>query len=311
MSRFHKTAGYFKRNLYQIVALVSFLILYVASPYISQLQPYQASISVILLILVYIFSGWIISRIVNYSFARALKRRFNIDKADNLYERQMQTKLRYIKATVNVVIWILVLALIFSMFDRLKTIGSSLLVSAGIASVILGFAAQKSIGNLIAGFQIAFTQPIRIDDAVLVEGEWGWIEEITLTYVVVRIWDKRRLVLPISYFVTTPFQNWTKESADILGTVFLYTDYTVPIDALREELDRILNTTGLWDGKVSLIQMTDTTEKTVELRVLVSARNSPDAWDLRCLVREKMVEYIKHHYPDALPVTRALFKEKK
>ena len=222
----------------------------------------------------------------------------------------MQTKLKYIKAIINIVIWLIVIGLIFLLFDNLRIIGSSILVSAGILGIILGFAAQKPISNLIAGFQIAFTQPITIDDVVVVEGEWGRIEEITLTYVVVKIWDMRRLILPISYFVEKPFQNWTKTSADILGTVFLYVDYGVPIEKLRDKLSKILKKTDLWDGKTSIIQVTATTEKCVELRVLVSARNSPDAWNLRCIVREKLVEYIRKNYPESLPVTRAEIKKK-
>jgi small-conductance mechanosensitive channel len=235
----------------------------------------------------------------------ALNKKFSINKPDNLYERKMQTKLRYVSAIINVAVWLIVTGLILSLFDKLRIIGSSILVSAGIGGIIIGFAAQKPISNLIAGFQIAFTNPISIDDVVVVEGEWGVVEEMTLTHVVVRIWDKRRLILPISYFVEKPFQNWTKTSAEILGTVFLYTDYRVPIEKLRVELTKILNKTDLWDGKTNIIQVTSTTEKCVELRALVSARNSSDAWNLRCLVREKLIGYIQKNYPESLPLTRA------
>jgi small-conductance mechanosensitive channel len=186
-----------------------------------------------------------------------------------------------------------------------------LFASAGVAGIIIGFSAQKAIGTLIAGIQIAFAQPFRLDDAVVVEGEWGWIEEINLTYVVVRIWDQRRLVLPTTYFLEKPFQNWTRTSADIIGSVFLYTDYTISFDALREELDRILAVTPLWDKKVKVLQVTDSKELTVEIRILVSAKNSPTAWDLRVHVREKMIEFIQKNYPDALPKSRVVLDQLK
>jgi small-conductance mechanosensitive channel len=192
-------------------------------------------------------------------------------------------------------------------FSRVRELGTSLLASAGIAGLIIGLAAQKSIANLLAGFQIAFTQPIRIDDVVVVENEWGRIEEITLTYVVVVIWDSRRLVLPISYFIEKPFQNWTRVSSDILGSVMIHADYSVPVDELRKELTRILNEEGkkYWDGKVNSIQVTEATEKTIQIRALVSSVNSGSAWDLRCLVREKLIAFIQKNYPSSLPRIRA------
>ena len=187
----------------------------------------------------------------------------------------------------------------------MRHVGTSILASAGIASVIIGFAAQRSLGTLVAGLQIAITQPIRIDDVVIVENEWGRIEEITLTYVVVRIWDLRRLVVPISYFLEKPFQNWTRVSAHLLGTVMLHVDYTVPLNVMREELDRILEQSKLWDHKVKVLQVTDTTDRTLELRALVSAGNASAAWDLRCEVREAMVDFLQRNYPECLPRTRA------
>jgi len=168
-------------------------------------------------------------------------------------------------------------------------------------------AAQRTIATFIAGLQIAVTQPIRVDDVVIVENEWGRIEEITLTYVVVRIWDLRRLVVPITYFIEKPFQNWTRVTADILGTVFIYVDYTVPIESIRAELQRILKSSELWDGKVCVLQVTNTSERTVELRALMSAADASTAWSLRCQVREKMVDFIQKNYPDALPKLRAEF----
>jgi len=200
-------------------------------------------------------------------------------------------------------------SVILMMFEQLRVIGVSLLASAGIAGLILGFSAQKVLSNLFAGIQIAITQPIRLDDVVIVENEWGWIEEITLTYVVVKIWDLRRLIIPISYFIEKPFQNWTRISADILGTVYIYGDYTIPVAKLREELTRILQSTDLWDGKVDGLQVTNAKEYTLELRALMSAKDSPKAWDLRCLVREKLVAFVQENYPQCLPKFRTELKQ--
>ncbi len=169
----------------------------------------------------------------------------------------------------------------------------------------MGLAAQRTISTLLAGIQIAITQPIRVDDVVIVENEWGRIEEITFAYVVVRIWDLRRLILPITHFIEKPFQNWTRVTADILGTVFIYVDYTGPVQAIREELHRILKSTDLWDGKAWVLQVTHATERTVELRALMSAQDAPTAWNLRCEVRERLIEFVQRNYPDGLPKVRA------
>jgi small-conductance mechanosensitive channel len=210
-----------------------------------------------------------------------------------------------LKRIGSVVIVVFAIASMLMVFESVRRFGTAIIASAGVAGIIIGFAAQKSIATLLAGFQIAMTQPIRIDDVVIVENEWGRIEEITLTYVVVKIWDLRRLVLPISYFIETPFQNWTRTSADLLGTVFLYLDYTVPMDALRAELTRILNASPLWDKKVSVLQITDTKERVIEVRALMSARDAGQAFDLRCEVREKLIDFLQQNYPNALPRTRA------
>ncbi|MDD5039060.1 MAG: mechanosensitive ion channel [Dehalococcoidales bacterium] len=235
--------------------------------------------------------------------------RYNINVTDNLQARKIYTQTQIIRKILAVVIIILAVALILMGFDSFRQLGTGILASAGLATLVIGLAAQKIFGNFLAGIQIAFTQPIRIDDVVIVENEWGKIEEITLTYVVVRIWDLRRLVLPISYFIEKPFQNWTKVSADLLGTVFIYTDYTIPVKEVREELNRILKSSDKWDGKVCGLQITDAKEHTMELRALMSAADSSKAWDLRCEVREKLIEFIQKKYPDALPKTRAEFKK--
>lgn len=231
--------------------------------------------------------------------------RYPIDVRDNLRARMIHTQTRLLTRILMVVVAIIGISAMLMTFPRIRQLGASVLASAGIAGLIVGFAARPTLGNLIAGVQLALTQPIRIDDVVIVEGEWGWIEQIKSTYVVVRIWDQRRLIVPLQYFIEHPFQNWTRQSADILGTVFLHVDYTLPVEAVRTELRRIVESTDLWDGRVCVLQVTDAKERTLELRALVSAADSPKAWELRCLVREKLVEFLQRRYPGSLPRTRA------
>lgn len=235
---------------------------------------------------------------------RKILKRYDLTAEDNLVSRKWHTEINILEKVIVFIIILIATGLILLSFDGIRQIGVGIFASAGVAGIIIGLSAQKVVGALLAGIQIAITQPFRIDDAVVVEDEWGWIEEINLTYVVVRIWDKRRLVLPSTYFLEKPFQNWTRNSADIIGTVFLYTDYAIPFDTLRTELTRILHTTDLWDQQVNVLQVTDSKESAVEIRILVSAKNSPTAWDLRVFVREKMIQYIQIHYPESLPKTR-------
>lgn len=230
---------------------------------------------------------------------------FAVDVKDNLRARKIHTQLRVLKRLVIIVVSIIALATMLMTFPKVRQLGTTILASAGIIGIVVGMAAQRTIGTFIAGLQIAFTQPIRVDDVVIVENEWGRIEEITLTYVVVKIWDLRRLIVPITYFIEKPFQNWTRVTADILGTVYIYVDYTVSIDSVREELHRILKKSELWDGKVCVLQVTNTSERTVELRALMSAADASTAWSLRCEVREKLIDFIKTKYPQALPKLRA------
>jgi len=229
---------------------------------------------------------------------------FDIQKADNLRERKIRTQLQFIRRIAIGLIVILAVCTILLSFNNLRKIGTGLLTGVGVGGIIIGFAAQKSLGNFLAGFQIAFTQPLRIDDVLVVEGEWGRVEEITLSYVVLNIWDQRRLILPINYFVEKPFQNWTRNHADILGTVFIYLDYTMPLDPLRQELTRLLDGDPLWDRRVNILQVTNTSERTMEVRALMSAANSSNAFDLRCHIREGLIRFVRQHYPDSLPVTR-------
>jgi small-conductance mechanosensitive channel len=230
--------------------------------------------------------------------------RFDIGQADNLLARQAYTRTRVLRRIAAVIIGIVTVCLMLMAFPSIRQIGVSLFASAGLAGLVVGLAARPVLENLIAGLQMALTQPIRIEDVVIVEGEWGWIEEITSTYVVVRIWDLRRLIVPLSYFITTPFQNWTRRTADILGTVHLYADYTVPVPEVRAALYRILEESELWDGKVRGLQVTDAKPETVELRALMSAPSSGRAWDLRCHVREELLAWLQQAHPEALPRVR-------
>jgi small-conductance mechanosensitive channel len=229
---------------------------------------------------------------------------YDIKKGDNLRERKIRTQLQFIRRLVIIIIIVVTACFILMSFESLRKVGASLLTGVGVGGIIIGFAAQKSLSSFLAGFQIAFTQPIRIDDVLIVEGEWGRVDEITLTYVVLRIWDKRNLVIPINYFIEKPFQNWTRNGADMIGTVFIYLDYTVPVDSLRAELDRLLTLTPLWNKETKVLQVTDLTAKTVEVRALVSANNSGEAFDLRCYIREGLLSFVKNNYPGALPLVR-------
>lgn len=259
------------------------------------------------LMLIFSFS-WFIIVGIRITKNQILKR-FDVTTSDNLRARKFYTQFNIIERIAIFVVILFSIGISLMTFEGVKEIGVSLLTSAGIAGIILGLSAQKVIGAILAGVQIAIAQPIRIDDVVIVEGEWGRVEEIKLTYVVINIWDKRRLVLPSTYFIEKPFQNWTRNSSDILGTVFIYTDYDFPIDELRKEFTRLLNSTDLWDKKVNVIQVTNLTEKTMELRALMSAGDSPTAWDLRVFIRENLVKFIKENYPESLPRSRVVLKE--
>jgi small-conductance mechanosensitive channel len=284
-----------------IVITLALPVLTVSSNVLYILQSALRSLDILL-------GSWLLVALMNVA-EDLIMDRYKVSTRDNLQARRIYTQISTIKKVLAALIIIVAIAFILLGFDSVRQIGTGILASAGIASVVIGLAAQKIFGNFLAGIQIAFTQPIRLDDVVVVENEWGKIEEITLTYVVVRIWDLRRLILPISYFIDTPFQNWTRVSADLLGTVYLYTDYTVPVSEVREELQRIVKKSDKWDGKICSLQVTDSKENTMELRALVSAADSSLSWDLRCEVREKLIEFIQTKYPQALPKTRAEIKK--
>ena len=258
----------------------------------------------VLVILTIVGVAWLVIRLTRV-LQDFIVHQYDVGVQDNLRARKIHTQLRVLNRVVIAIVGVFAFALILMTFERVRTLGTSILASAGVIGIIVGFAAQRSIATLIAGMQIAITQPIRLDDVVIVENEWGRIEEITLTYVVVRIWDLRRLVLPITYFIETPFQNWTRTSADILGTAYFYVDYTFPVESMRNELQRILKDIEDWDGKVAGLQVTGTNERTMELRALMSASDASKAWNLRCVVREKLVHFLQQNYPDCLPKYRA------
>ena len=250
--------------------------------------------------------AFILGQVVDTTATFVLKPH-RLDVTDNLQARGIHTQVMVLKKVAFTVIGVFTLASMLMVFESVRQFGASILASAGFAGIDVGLAAQRSIATLLAGFQIAMTQPMRVDDVVSVEGEWGRIEDITLTYVVVQIWDQRRLIVPMTHFLERPFQNWTRSSADILGTVILHLDYSVPVRALREELTRILEKSRYWDGRVNVLQVTDSREHTVELRALVSAANASAAWDLRCEVREHLVAFVQRTHPDSLPRLRASF----
>ena len=227
-----------------------------------------------------------------------------VDVADNLRARKIQTQAKVISGIAQGAIVLVGIALALMTIPGIRQIGATLLASAGVVGLVAGFAAKPVFGNLIAGLQLALAQPIRLDDVVIVQGEWGRIEEINATYVVVRIWDERRMVVPLQWFIENPFENWTRTASQLLGTAFLWLDYRTPMDEVRAALRRICEADERWDRRVCVAQVTDAGESTLQVRLLVSARNSGDLFDLRCVVRERMVDWLRRAHPDALPVQR-------
>lgn len=234
---------------------------------------------------------------------------YDTTKDVNLSQRKFVTQVRFVRRSIAIGVIIIGASLVLISFQGSRKVGLSVLTSAGVVSVVIGFAAQKTLANLLAGIQIAFNQQIRLDDAVVVEKEWGRIEEINLTSVIVRIWDRRRLILPITYFVETPFENWTRSDASIIGAIFLYLDYNVPIDKLREKARELVENDPLWTGESFAVQVTDTTPTCIQVRILASAQDAPSAFDLRCHLREHLIAFIRDEYPQSLPQTRLMLAE--
>jgi small-conductance mechanosensitive channel len=235
----------------------------------------------------------------------ALYAKYRMEVSDNLAARRIRTQAMVLRRIFTVVVIVVTAGVMLMTFPEIRELGTSVLASAGIAGIVVGMAMKSTLSNLIAGLQIAFTAPIRIEDVVIVNGEWGWIEEILTTYVVVRTWDLRRLVVPLTYFIENVFQNWTRRTADLLAYVYVYCDYTAPVEELRQELRRIVESSPLWDGKVCALQVSDTSEHTMQIRALTSAADSSKAWDLRCLVREELIRFLRERYPGCLPRARA------
>jgi small-conductance mechanosensitive channel len=248
--------------------------------------------------------AWILFQAVDLG-EKALLGEYDLTLGDNLQARKIYTQTRLISRALHVIIALCTVASILMLFEEVRHVGASLLASAGIVGIIAGIAAQKTLANFFAGFQIALAQPIRQDDVVIVEGEWGRIEEITLTYVVVHIWDDRRMVLPLSYFIEKPFQNWTRVSAQLLGSVFVWVDYSFPVEEGRKALKQIVEGSALYDKRFWNLQVSDASEKTMQLRVLATAADSAKAWDLRCEIREKFIAFIQKNHPQSLPRVRA------
>ncbi len=257
-------------------------------------------------------AAWLLVNMTNV-LETALLNRYGLHNKDNLKARKIVTQFKVFQRIIIVLTAILALALMLMTFDEVRKLGISLLASAGVAGIVIGFSAQNTVSNIFAGIQIALAQPIRIDDVVIVEGEWGRIEEITFTYVVVAIWDQRRLIVPIRYFLENPVQNWTRSGSEIMGTVEVHADYTLPVDSVRQELERICKEEAgdIWDGRVCVLQVTEAGERTITLRALVSSRDASLNWDLCCLVREKLVAYISKEHPSCLPLERQAERQPK
>jgi small-conductance mechanosensitive channel len=242
------------------------------------------------------------------AFEAVILMQYHLADKDNLLARKIHTQIKIMKKIVIFIIGLVAFSAVLMSFEKFRRLGTGILASAGVAGIIIGFAAQRGLGNLLAGIQIAITQPLRLDDIVVVENEWGRIEEITLTYVVIRLWDLRTMILPISYFIEKPFQNWTRASTDLIASVNLYVDYTIPVQEIREEVLQILKNSS-WDGKAWAVQVTDATEHSMKVRAIMSAPDSSSASDLECLVREKLIEFIRTKHPDAFPHFRAEVRE--
>lgn len=230
---------------------------------------------------------------------------YPLNVADNLHARRIHTQAKVLSRTVMVVVGLAGVALMLMTIPGARQFGTSLLASAGVVGLVVGMAAQPVFGNLIAGLQLALAQPIRLDDVLIVQGEWGRVEAITGTYVVLAIWDQRRLIIPLRWFIDNPFQNWTRSSSEIIGTVFLWVDYRLPLEPLRAEAQRLCEASPHWDKRLCLLQVTDTTERSMQLRLLCTASDSGKAWDLRCFLREGLIAFIAREYPEHLPLTRA------
>jgi small-conductance mechanosensitive channel len=241
---------------------------------------------------------------LTYVVEDVILERHRLDTADNLRARQLHTQIQILRRITVVAVTVVAAAVVLLSFSAVRVAGASLLASAGLIGLVVGMAARPTVANVIAGIQIALSQPIRVDDVVVVEGQWGRVEQIALTYVVVRLWDLRRLVLPIVYFVENPFENWTRSTADIIGWAYVEVDHTAPVGALRDRLHEILSASPNWDGHVWNLQVSNAGTSTIQLRAMMSSPSSSASWDLQCEVREQLVAFLRDHHPGALPRVR-------
>jgi small-conductance mechanosensitive channel len=267
-------------------------------------EPWNSDLSRGLAVAVVGLIAWMSIRAVDLGAARYLQR-FRLDTEDNLLARKHVTQVRVFKRVLDTLVIIIAVSTALMTFESVRQYGVSLFASAGAAGLIVGLAARPLLSNLIAGVQIAITQPIRIEDAVIIENEWGWIEDIASTYVVVRLWDWRRMVVPLSYFLEKPFQNWTRDAQSLIGAISLHLDFGADVSRIRRRLEQAVRESKLWDGEVVNLQVIETHPRSIELRALVSARNAPHSWDLRCEIREKLLAYIRDEIPEAFPRDRA------
>jgi small-conductance mechanosensitive channel len=247
--------------------------------------------------------GWIAIVAANLAIDRYVGR-LDLKASDNLLARKAATQMRIFRQAVNVMLGVLTIAFALMSFEEVRQFGISLFASAGVAGIVAGLAARPMLENLIAGVQLALTQPLRLEDAVVINNEWGWVEEINSTYIVVRLWDWRRQVVPLSYLFQNPFANWTRSSSSLIGTVYVYADYTLPMNQARAAATRIVKASPLWDGQVVAVQISDAKEQVIEVRVLASASDGGRAWDLRCEIREKLIAWIRDNHPESLPRVR-------
>lgn len=267
-------------------------------------MPYTRGISYVVTVMLIVCVTWLANSCIK-SLSDTAIRLNPYDVADNLLARRKLTQTRVLARSAHAIVLLLGLSFVLLTLPGARQLGASLLASAGVAGLVAGIAARPVLGNFIAGLQIAFTQPIRIDDVLIVNGEWGRVEEITGTFVVVRIWDERRMIVPLQWFIENPFENWTHRTASLLGTVFLWLDFSVPVEPIRKEFERLCKASPLWDTRVAAVQVTDTSDRAMQVRFLVSAANSGNAFELRCLVREGLIAFIAAHHAEGLPRIRA------
>jgi small-conductance mechanosensitive channel len=275
----------------------------VAVQALSLTEPQHDVARKIFLCLFIIQTGWIARAVINLAMDRYVQG-LDLKGSDNLLARKAATQMRIFRQAANILLVILTAAFALMSFDAVRQFGVSLFAGAGIAGIVAGLAARPMLENLIAGVQLALTQPLRVEDAVVINNEWGWVEEINSTYIVVRLWDWRRLVVPLSYLFQNPFTNWTRSSSSIIGTVLIYADYTLPMEPVRARATEIVKASPLWDGQVVNVQVSDAREQVMEVRVLASASDSGRAWDLRCEIREKLIAFIRDAFPESLPRVR-------